>query len=369
MISMLRSQVHWAIVCGILLTTILPVGVFAGGDANSAPPTSMDATLQDIPNDKTEAGKMIFEKIIEALGGRQKLLNIQDSKISVDYKVMPGNLDLMAVYYMKLPDKLRIDLDNIWTKAFDGISGWEFDVPYSSFKKLSKAALEEFKISALSVQGMLNPENLNIAPVFEGRAPLQGRNCLVISYANRNGYDKIYVYVDPDTFLPFVSTSIKSGGSIDVVCSEYREIDGVKLPFSIGINMDGNKAILMSVREWKLNSNLEDALFIKDLAKKQLKKGQQLDLTGFVDSVPNPELIHRVRPVYPELAARARITSKVILRIAVDEEGRVRDIRVFRGHPLLNDAAITAVKQWKYRPTIQDGKPVSVTIMVPVEFK
>lgn len=365
---MLRSQTHFVVVCVILLTLILSVGAFAGGNVDSTPPTPMDATLKDIPNNKTEAGKMIFEKIIEALGGRQNLLKIQDSKISVDYKVMPGNLDLMAVYYMKLPDKLRIDLNNVWTKAFDGKSGWGFDVQNSSFRDLSKDALVEFKNSALSVQGMLYPENLSISPVFEGRAPLESKNYLLISYDNRNGYDKTYVHVDPETFLPFMSTSIKSGGKIGVVCSEYREIDGVKLPFSIDINMNGNKAIHMSVREWKLNSNLEDALFVKKSAKAQIQKGLQMDPTGFLDSVSNPELIHKVRPVYPELALRARITGKVILQVAVDDEGLVRDIRVFRGHPLLNDAAITAVRQWKYRPTIQNGKPVPVTIMVPVEF-
>lgn len=212
-------------------------------------------------------------------------------------------------------------------------SGWEIDVRDGRSKNLSGDALREFKNSALSVQGMLYPESLNLSPALEGRAPINGKNYLLISYANRNGYDSIYVCVDPITFLPYLSTSIKSGSKIIVKSSEYRDIEGVKLPFSIDINMDGNKAIRMSVKEWKLNSNLEDALFVKKSVKAQIKTGMLMDPAGFIDSVSNPELIHKVKPVYPELAIRARVTGKVILRITVDAEGLVRNFIVFRGHP------------------------------------
>ena len=368
MINLPGHRMRPYIVCMIILLTIPSIGAFARSDENLSPQASLDATLKNLPKDKAEAGKVIYEKVIDALGVRENLLKIQDSKISVDYKVMPDNLDLMAVYYMKLPDKLRIDLNGIWTKVFDGKDGWGYEARDRGFKNLSKDALAEFKNSALSVQGMLYPENLSLSPVLEGYAPIQGKNYLVISYANRNGYDTIHVCVDPDTFLPYMSTSRKPGSSISVICSEYREMAGVKLPFSIAINMDGNKDIRMSVREWKLNSNLEDALFVKKSVKAQINKGLQMDPSGFLDSVSTPELIHKVKPLLPELAIRARITGKVLLRVAIDEEGRVRNIAVFQGHPLLDGAAVTAVRQYRYRPTIQNGKPVPITIMVPVEF-
>ena len=118
--NVIRHPMPLIVVCIILLAANLSFGVFAGDEANPALQTPLDATLKNLPKDKAEAGKVIFEKIIDALGGRENLQKIQDSKISVDYRVMPGNLDLMAVYYMKLPDKLRIDLSNLWTKVFDG---------------------------------------------------------------------------------------------------------------------------------------------------------------------------------------------------------------------------------------------------------
>ena len=80
------------------------------------------------------------------------------------------------------------------------------------------------------------------------------------------------------------------------------------------------------------------------------------------------KLIRRVEPVYPEMAKQARVQGKVTLRIAVDEEGNVSDVSVIEGHPLLDDAAINAVRQWKYSPTFLNGKPVSVMAAVTVEL-
>ena len=85
-------------------------------------------------------------------------------------------------------------------------------------------------------------------------------------------------------------------------------------------------------------------------------------------NVQESKLIRRVDPVYPELAKRARVEGRVILIVTVDEEGRVADIKLSQGHPLLNEAAISAVKQWRYSPTLLNGEPVPVTATVTVFF-
>ena len=85
-------------------------------------------------------------------------------------------------------------------------------------------------------------------------------------------------------------------------------------------------------------------------------------------NVLKSRLIRQVTPEYPELAKRARIQDVVILVVTVDEEGNVADIKVARGHPLLRDAAVAAVKQWKYSPTLLNGEPIPVTATVTVNF-
>jgi protein TonB len=85
-------------------------------------------------------------------------------------------------------------------------------------------------------------------------------------------------------------------------------------------------------------------------------------------NVQESKLIRRVEPVYPELAKRARVQGTVVLVVTVDEEGNVSDIKVSSGHPLLNDAAKSAVAQWKYSPTLLNGEPVPVIATVTVIF-
>lgn len=80
------------------------------------------------------------------------------------------------------------------------------------------------------------------------------------------------------------------------------------------------------------------------------------------------KLIRMIQPVYPPLARNARVQGVVLLHIVVDEGGNVSEADVLSGHPLLDDAAVAAVKQWKYSPTILNGSPIQVSTTVNVIF-
>ena len=81
-----------------------------------------------------------------------------------------------------------------------------------------------------------------------------------------------------------------------------------------------------------------------------------------------PTRVVYVQPVYPQMAIAARIEGTVILQAVIDEKGRVRELRVLRGHPLLDDAAIQAVKKWQFTPTLLNGTTVAVVMTVTVAF-
>ena len=85
--------------------------------------------------------------------------------------------------------------------------------------------------------------------------------------------------------------------------------------------------------------------------------------------VRGPTKIHHVDPVYPELAKRARVQGTVVLECTLGPDGRVADVRVLRGVPFLDPAAIEAVRQWVYTPTLLNGVPVSVILTVTVRFQ
>jgi TonB family protein len=81
-----------------------------------------------------------------------------------------------------------------------------------------------------------------------------------------------------------------------------------------------------------------------------------------------PRKITDAAPVLPEVARSARVQGTVILDITINEEGIVRDVKLLRSIPLLDQAAVDAVKQWRYQPTLLNGTPVPVVMTVEVPF-
>lgn len=84
--------------------------------------------------------------------------------------------------------------------------------------------------------------------------------------------------------------------------------------------------------------------------------------------VQAPALIHRVEPEYPPVAVAAKVTGMVILEATVNEQGLVTDVKVLRSIILLDQAAIKAVKQWRYQPLILNGAPVPFILVVTLSF-
>jgi len=84
--------------------------------------------------------------------------------------------------------------------------------------------------------------------------------------------------------------------------------------------------------------------------------------------IDRPVKLHHVVPVYPDLARQARVEGIVVIECRIDTRGRVAEARVLSGHPLLDGAALDAVRQWRYRPTLLNGQPISVIMTVTVRF-
>jgi protein TonB len=81
-----------------------------------------------------------------------------------------------------------------------------------------------------------------------------------------------------------------------------------------------------------------------------------------------PRLEYQVRPVYPQLAKTARIQGVVRLRVRIGITGRVEQVRLLSGHPFLVEAAIEAVRRWRYSPARIDGHWISTTTTIDVTF-
>jgi TonB family protein len=110
-------------------------------------------------------------------------------------------------------------------------------------------------------------------------------------------------------------------------------------------------------------------------------------ITGIISSVPvskpgiaDPErvrvsqgvssglVVTKVPPEYPEVARRARIQGTVVMHAIISKAGDIASLELVSGHPLLVPAAIEAVKQWKYRPYMLNGRAVAVDTQILVNF-
>ncbi len=82
-----------------------------------------------------------------------------------------------------------------------------------------------------------------------------------------------------------------------------------------------------------------------------------------------PEVIKRVPAAYPELAKKAGIEGTVVLKVLVNTKGDVEDVEVLKSHPLLDESAINAAKQFKFKPGKQRDRFVKVWMSIPFTFK
>jgi protein TonB len=94
-------------------------------------------------------------------------------------------------------------------------------------------------------------------------------------------------------------------------------------------------------------------------------KQQRIKLGGQVVAA---KLLAQPQPVYPPLARQARIQGNVVLHAIIDKDGRVGELQVISGHPLLVQSALDAVKNWRYQPTQLNGDPVEVDTTITVTF-
>lgn len=81
-----------------------------------------------------------------------------------------------------------------------------------------------------------------------------------------------------------------------------------------------------------------------------------------------PKPIKKVSPEYPDLARTARLGAIIIMEAQVDTRGQVKTVNVLRGHPLFDEAAVAAVKQWRYRPLLLNGEPTEFILTVTITF-
>jgi TonB family protein len=136
-----------------------------------------------------------------------------------------------------------------------------------------------------------------------------------------------------------------------------------------------NQAAIDAVRQWVyepmvIDGTPREVVFTVTVRFALDEKGEKAvkKEPAEVGETVEPQVIKKVNPVYPEVARKAGIQGTVLLEATTDEKGDVVKVRVLKSIPELDQAAIDALKQWKYEPYIIDGKPVGITFTVTIRF-
>jgi TonB family protein len=103
-----------------------------------------------------------------------------------------------------------------------------------------------------------------------------------------------------------------------------------------------------------------------DAAARAKAKAAAVRVGGKIEA---PIKMNDVQPIYPAIAQSAHVAGAVTIEATIGTDGKVIDAKVVRSIPLLDQAALDAVRQWEYRPTFLNGVPVPVLVTVTVNFK
>ena len=112
-----------------------------------------------------------------------------------------------------------------------------------------------------------------------------------------------------------------------------------------------------------------EALAAKEKAEAEAREKAKAAAVRVGGKIRPPTKVKDVQPVYPAAAKSARVSGVVIVEATIGADGKVIDAKVLRSVPMLDQAALDAVRQWEFTPTLLNGAPVPVVMTVTINFK
>ncbi len=161
-------------------------------------------------------------------------------------------------------------------------------------------------------------------------------------------------------------TPVYTSKSIPAPTPNMQEAPSASVNTTVGVVGGVPGGVVGGVPSGVFNEALSSARSVPVLAK--TPEPAPIKRIRVAARVVEANLIHDVAPTYPPEAGRARIEGAVVLLAVIGKDGSVQDVRVESGLPLLAQAAIDAVKQWRYRPYLLNGEPVEVDSRITINF-
>ena len=240
---------------------------------------------------------------------------------------------------------------------------------YATATPLQKKAAQNTTLNLTIEHSKKFPLQIVLATVADISVPTQRTKNVTAHLANPN----ILLKNNSDHTLSIYVLEFRKAGLEPFYLTRTVEL---RPKATDSIETNSPNTFLYSAGEAKVTGT--DDIWTVRIAAVRFKDGNVVTLHGWPPPLREPlrggqvlegKLIKRVEPIYPEEAKRIGVQGQVVMDVTIDGQGSVTEVKVQKGHPLLNDAALEAVKQWKYNPTFLNGTPIPVIAVVNLDFE
>jgi len=215
-----------------------------------------------------QTDKDILENMIKALGGRETLAGIRDTRMSGTIEIIQYGMTAPMTIYQKEPNKYRMEMEIMgmsMVQVYDGQKAMMTNPQTGELIELTPDQAQQMKKQALGNDATLNPEKYGITYAYKGKQEIDGKTCHVLEQKFAEG-DLVTLYLDGNTYLPYKSRSkglSPSGGEVEteVVFGDYRKVDNTMAAFSMTVYQGGVETVRMTFSEIVYNTGLDDSLF------------------------------------------------------------------------------------------------------------
>jgi outer membrane lipoprotein-sorting protein len=216
-----------------------------------------------------QTAKDVLAKMIEAMGGRQALEAVKDTTLSGTFEFVSMGMSGGMTVYAKEPNKARIDIElmgMVITQAFDGQVAWFVNPQTGATEEMPAAQAAEMQRRAMGNDMLLNPEKVGVTYTLKDREKVEDKDYIVLEQKLADGFTT-KLYLDPATYLVVrqrakgLNPMTSAEADTDTVISDYRSVNGIKMPFSSVAFQEGAELMRITFAKAVCNTGLEDTFF------------------------------------------------------------------------------------------------------------
>jgi hypothetical protein len=339
-------------------------------------------SAQEDQSKRIEEGKKMWEKWIAARGGRDRLSSIKDIRASYDVKLPQQGLTVTMITYKKGLNKYRRDqkvMGMTIMQVINGETGWMTDQNTGSIVDMPKEIYGQLGAPANEHEALLDPEKFGHIITYEGRKSVLAKEYILLNQASKEGVVVTH-YIDPNTFLRYKYAWTQSGVATEVFESDYRDVDGIKVPFLSRQIQNGQEVAIITATEYKFNTNMEDSLFDRQAAgleRKAIALSPQIlaKYVGTYKLTPELDLMITLEgdQLFTQASGQAKFPlfaeteTRFFLKVIEVETEFIKDDKGVVTH-LIHRQGSSVIKAPRISDTVLERKEISVSPQILAKY-